>query len=111
MTLKRDEIFSYTIPSKVQAYLAAGRPILAALDGEGARVIDEAGAGLTCAAEDAHALASRIRELFQMSAGDREKFGRAGRAYFLEHFEVERQARRLVEIFAQRVDAPYKESR
>ncbi len=43
VTLKPEPIFALTIPSKVQAYLACGRPIVAALDGEGARVVREAG--------------------------------------------------------------------
>src|SRR5690606_485236 len=33
VTLAKSDIFGLTVPSKVQAYLAAGRPILAALDG------------------------------------------------------------------------------
>jgi glycosyltransferase involved in cell wall biosynthesis len=103
VTLKQDPTFSYTIPSKVQAYLAAGRPIIAALDGEGARVVQEAGAGLVCAAEDAQGLADRIEQLFLMTGEQRESMGRAGRAYYLEHFEMGRQSQRLVEILASRI--------
>lgn len=105
VTLKRDEIFAYTIPSKVQAYLAAGRPIIAALDGEGARVVKEAGAGMICPAEDAQGLASCIERLYHMPKSERDQLGQAGRAYFLEHFEMERQAHRLVEILASKINA------
>ena len=45
------------IPSKVQAYMAAGRPIVACLNGVGAEVVVEAGAGVTVPAEDGAALA------------------------------------------------------
>ncbi|MBV5341699.1 MAG: glycosyltransferase family 4 protein [Deltaproteobacteria bacterium] len=103
VTLKDEEIFSYTIPSKVQAYLAAGKPIIAALNGEGASVVIEASAGLTCPAEDAQALARAVRTLYAMPPSERQHMGAAGRAYFLEHFEMHRQARRLVEIFEQRI--------
>jgi colanic acid biosynthesis glycosyl transferase WcaI len=61
VSLKREPIFAMTIPGKVQSYLAAGIPILAMLDGEGARVIEELGAGLVCPAGDGNALAERIR--------------------------------------------------
>ena len=44
VSLSRDPIMAQTVPSKIQAYLAAGRPIIASLDGEGARVVDNAGA-------------------------------------------------------------------
>lgn len=98
VTLKNEEIFAYTVPSKVQAYLAAGKPIIAALNGEGARVVTEAGAGLVCAAEDAAGLAACIRALHAMPADQRLGLGRAGHAYFLEHFEMGSQAQRLLEI-------------
>ena len=48
VTLRQDPIFALTIPSKIQSYLACGRPVIAALDGEGARVVDQAGAGKRC---------------------------------------------------------------
>ncbi len=105
VTLRREEIFAYTIPSKVQAYLAAGRPIIAALDGEGARVINEAGAGLSCAAEDFVGLAHCIEQLFHMSAAVRDKLGQSGREYFLANFEMTRQSKRLVDILEKRIKA------
>ena len=104
VTLKQSEAFSYTIPSKVQAYLAAGRPIIAALDGEGARVVQEAGAGLTCPAQDAEGMAKSIEQLFRMTLEQRESLGQSGRAYYLEHFEMERQSQRLVEILYSRIN-------
>jgi len=98
VTLKDREIFAYTVPSKVQAYLAAGKPIVAALNGEGARVVTEAKAGLVCPAEDAAGLAGCIRALHAMPEDERARMGQAGHAYFLEHFEMTRQAERLLEI-------------
>lgn len=55
VSLARSPIMSQTVPSKMQAYLAAGKPIIASLDGEGARVLEASGAGLACPAEDAAA--------------------------------------------------------
>lgn len=87
VTLVRDPIMAQTIPSKIQAYLAAGKPILAALDGEGAAVVREAAAGIACDAEDARALAEAVRQLHQMSEQRREQMGVAGRTYYQENFE------------------------
>lgn len=103
VTLKKDQIFSYTIPSKLQSYLAAGKPIIAALNGEGARVVEEAGAGLSCMAEDAESLVGCIRELYEMPVEERQQMGEKGHAYFLEHFEMSRQAEHLVDILAHRL--------
>lgn len=103
VTLKRDDIFSYTIPSKVQSYLAAGKPIIAALDGAGAGIIDEAGAGLTGPAEDVEQLVNNIKTLYHLPPEKRNEMGLAGRSYFLDHFEMENQSRRLIEIFENRL--------
>lgn len=102
VSLKDEEIFSYTIPSKVQAYLAAGKPIIASVRGEGARVIEEAGAGKTCEPESARSLADSILSLMSLSPSEREEMGSAGQRYFNEHFDMDRQAERLVEILASR---------
>ncbi len=103
VSLKDEEIFSKTVPSKIQAYLAAGKPIIASLNGEGARVVAEARAGLTCKAEDAGALAKCVRDLYAMPDGARSRMGKSGYAYFLEHFEMTRQAQNLVEILEKRI--------
>lgn len=103
VTLKRDEIFGCTIPSKVQAYLAAGRPIIGSLDGEGARVINDSGAGVTCAAEDGAGLAACIESIQGLSAAKREQMGNHGRSYFLKHFELRAQCKALVQKFEQRI--------
>ncbi|AKV10851.1 glycosyl transferase family 1 [Pseudomonas fluorescens NCIMB 11764] len=105
VTLKKDEIFSYTVPSKIQAYLAAGRPIVAALDGEGARVVNAARAGLTGPAEDATQLAARINELRSMSAAERSALGQNGYTYYLENFELRRQTGTLVALFRNELGA------
>lgn len=89
VTLKREQVFSLTIPSKIQSYLACGRPILAALDGEGARVVEEAGAGFTCPAEDWEALAEIVLKMYQTSISERRSMGLMGRAYYESHFERE----------------------
>ena len=104
VTLNRDAILAQTIPSKVQAYLAAGRPIIGALDGAGAEVIRSAGAGLVCAAEDSDGLADCIRRLYEMDEGERDALAAAGRRFYLEHYEITRQVDRLVSILSEKLD-------
>lgn len=97
VTLARSTIMSYTVPSKVQAYLAAGRPIIAALDGEGARVVVEAGAGVACSAEDPKALAEAVLHVKGMAATERERLGESGREYYRRHFHPDLLNERLIE--------------
>lgn len=103
VTLRNEEIFSHTIPSKVQACLAAAQPIVASINGEAARVIEYAKAGLTCAAEDSNGLAKAIIKMYEMTADERKVLGMNGRQYFIENFEMNRQCEKLVEIFEQRI--------
>lgn len=97
VTLADQPIFAATIPNKIQAYMAVGKPILACLNGEGARIVREADAGLAVPAEDAVALADGVLSLYKMSAKEREKIGQNGRVYFREHFDHDRLADQLVD--------------
>ena len=87
VTLKRNPIFALTIPAKVQSYMACAKPIIAALDGEGARVIHEAGAGLAVPADDAGALAQAVLDMYKMTDSERAAMGARARRYFEAHFE------------------------
>lgn len=95
VTLRGDPVFSLTVPSKIQSYLACGRPIIAAIDGEGASIVAESGAGVSCAAEDADQLAAAALALYRMPAAQREAMGRKGRTYFEANFEREMLIDRL----------------
>jgi len=86
VSLKRNPVFSMTIPGKVQSYLMAGIPLLGMLDGEGAAVIQDAQAGLTCDAGDSAGLAKAVLALAAMPLGDRQRFGLNGRRYAEQEF-------------------------
>lgn len=86
VSLKSDPVFSMTIPGKVQTYLASGIPIVGMLDGEGARVINEAGAGRTVPAGDGVALAGAVRQIASLSREERRRIGENGRQYCESQF-------------------------
>jgi glycosyltransferase involved in cell wall biosynthesis len=75
-----------TVPSKLQAYLAAARPIVGCIQGEAARIITEAHAGLVCPPGDGAALAEAMLTLHRMPLPAREAMGAAGRQYFDREF-------------------------
>jgi glycosyltransferase involved in cell wall biosynthesis len=104
VTLNSSEIFTYTIPSKVQAYMNAGRPIIASINGEAARVIQEAQAGLICPAEDHQALAAKIIQFFNMSKCERDIIAGNSKRYFLENYEMQKQCEKLIEIFQKKIE-------
>ena len=86
VSLKKDPVFSLTIPGKVQSYLMAGVPILGMLDGEGAQVITDANVGLVCAADNSGGLASAVLEMFAMNVDQRKQLGVNGRTYAQKEF-------------------------
>lgn len=86
VTLKKDEFISYTLPGKVQSYLAYGKPIVAAIDGEASRVITDASCGFVGAAEDYETLSSNIIRFMELSPLEREEYGDSAREYYENHF-------------------------
>lgn len=96
VTLADQPIFAATVPNKVQAYMAAGRPIIACLNGEGARLVVEASAGFATPAENAQALADTILCLYQKSPSEREAMGNNGRNYYREHFNHDQLVDKLI---------------
>jgi len=86
VTLANDPVYAQTIPSKVQSCLASGRPVIGALFGEPAKVVERAAAGLVCAPDDAAALAMLIKDFFALPEKERERFGQNGHAYYRAYF-------------------------
>ncbi len=99
VTLKGEPIFSLTIPSKLQSYLACGRPIVASLNGEGAKVVKESGAGFCCDSGDTKQFAEIMRWMIELSPIERYTLGVKGRQYYLQNFERELLLDRLLYIF------------
>lgn len=101
VSLRHEPIWSLTIPGKVQSYLASGRPVLGMLNGEGARVIEEAGAGFAGAAGNAAALAANVRRLMATTSDQRRAMGKAGQRYCAREFNRESLVDRLEDWVAE----------
>jgi len=98
VTLKKDPIFSLVIPSKVQSYMATGRPILGALDGEGAKLIRESDSGLVGPAEDSEILVKNIKNLVHMSEKETYTLATNGRNYYSKHFDKNKLLTQLEDL-------------
>ena len=86
--LRDDPLFAITIPSKTQTYLAAGRPLLLAVRGDAARLVEAAEAGLICPPEQPAAMAACVQQLHDLPPADRAGMGRRGRAYYNDHLDM-----------------------
>ncbi len=86
LSLQDDPALSATIPSKLQSYLAAGKPIIVSSNGESVDILIKANAGLASPACDAEALAKTVLRLYEMQPEERAYLGENGRKYFMEHY-------------------------
>jgi colanic acid biosynthesis glycosyl transferase WcaI len=96
VSLKPDPVLSSTIPAKLQTYLTAGVPVLAMLDGEGAMLIQQAGAGLVCSAGDAKGLADAVTRLAGFTMEQRQAMGARGRNLAAAEFDRRKQIDKLI---------------
>ncbi|SHM80803.1 glycosyltransferase family 4 protein [Bradyrhizobium lablabi] len=96
VSLKPDPVLSATVPAKLQTYLAAGIPVLAMMNGEGATLVQEAGAGLVCAAGDAKGLADAVSQLASFTVEERRMMGARGRNLAAAEFDRAKQIDKLV---------------
>ena len=107
-TLTRQDLFAYVIPTKAQAYMAAGRPILMSVNGEAARLIAEAGAGIAVPPENPAALAAAIVRMAGLLPAQREAMGRAGRAFYDEHLSFARGMAKTLDAIRQATSGYYR---
>lgn len=102
--LKDEPLFRITIPHKILAYLGVGKPILAAVEGDAADLVNSVGAGITCAPENPTALAAAVRQLWALPASERRAMGARGLIAARERYsrevltaEIESVLRQVVE--------------
>ena len=98
VSLKADTQIGLTLPTKVQGYMAAGKPIIGMIDGSAQDVIRESGCGICVKAGDVDALADGMRDFIE----NRDKYKNCGykaREYFKENFKKEIFMNKLEEAF------------
>lgn len=93
VTLMADPNISRTLPSKVQTYMAAGKPILASASGETAKVIAKSRCGFCAEPENAQSLAEAVQKF--LACEDKAALGRNARTYYEANFTKEKFMNRL----------------
>lgn len=98
VSLKSDNATGLTLPSKIQGYMAAGKPIIGMIDGFAKDVIDESGCGICAAAGDFVGFAIALKD-FIVNRWKYESCGENGRRYFRKNFSKDEFMERLENIF------------
>ena len=87
VSLKKDPVFSLTIPAKLQTYLMTGIPIIGMLDGEGSKIIEESNSGISIPASDSSSLADAVKKMSMLSSKNLEQLGQNGITYSQKEFD------------------------
>lgn len=98
LALKDELIFNLTVPAKLQAYMAAGKPVIAMLNGEGSEIIKEANCGIVSDAGNYIGLAQNILYLKNISSTQLKQMGQKGKQYCWLHFNKQKCIDHLVDI-------------
>lgn len=88
ITLKNDPIINLTLPGKLQSYMAAGKPVIGAIEGETRKVIEEAQCGYCSNAESSEQLAENILRF--IDSEEKEQMGKNARDYYEKYFTEDR---------------------
>ena len=96
LSFQNDELWTMTIPAKLQSYMACGMPVIAAAQGETKRIIEEAQCGVCSRIGDAEELSLKIKDMMNT---DLVEMGRKSREYFKEHFDKKMLMDQMDEYF------------
>ncbi len=95
--LTASSLLECTIPAKVTSYIAAGRPVVLAMDGEAAELVRESGAGFAGPAGDARALYENLKRLYEAGEDGRALMGERATEVYLERFERDENLKKLID--------------
>jgi colanic acid biosynthesis glycosyl transferase WcaI len=97
--LRNDPLFEITIPSKTQAYMAIGKPILMAVSGDAADLVKKSNSGLILESENPEALANSAEQLAKMSSSNLQAMGGRARRYYQKQLSLQVGVRSFRSIF------------
>jgi colanic acid biosynthesis glycosyl transferase WcaI len=109
--LKSHPLFSITIPSKTQAYMASGKPVLMAVRGDAAQLVTQSGGGLVCEPEDPRSIAATVARFAAMSPEERHRMGEAGQRFYAERLSLKAGVTKFEALFARICGVTVSESR
>jgi glycosyltransferase involved in cell wall biosynthesis len=102
--LRNDPLFEITIPSKTQAYMAAGKPIIMAVPGDAAELVRRAECGMVVAPENPNELADAILQLASLSRVALQGIGDRARQFYETSVALDRGVSKFIDIFNTQID-------
>ena len=97
--LKDDKLFEITIPSKTQAYMAIGKPVLMAVKGDASDIIKEAKAGAIAQPDDTESILEAINYLYHSSSSELMQMGENSKKYYIDEMSLKKSCKKFIEVF------------
>jgi colanic acid biosynthesis glycosyl transferase WcaI len=97
--LRKDPLFEITIPSKVQAYMKAGKPLLMAVDGDAADLVRRSDSGLVVCSENPEELAYAAERMAGMPRETLERMGHNAQIYYHKNLSLAQGVKQFSDIF------------
>lgn len=97
--LNNDELFRITVPSRTQANLAMGKPIVMGVAGDASNLVRESGGGVICEPDNPISLSLAIKDLVNKSDAERELIGQAGKEYYYNHLSLDKGVCKFTKVF------------
>lgn len=105
ISLKDLPLYRITLPSKVQATLAAGRPVIVSAGGDAGDVVSDADAGIAVEPGDPEALAHAVATAAAAPPAELDAWGRAGRRHYESRFSERQGVDRMISALARAISA------
>lgn len=97
-SLKDEPCFNLTVPSKVQFYMAQGKPVLSMINGDGADLVKEATCGFSVNAGDYTTFSKAILTMSKMTKSELVELGYNGKKFYENNFKKQQRIEQLCEI-------------
>lgn len=97
--LRADRLFEITVPSKTQAYMAIGKPLLMAVSGDAADLVVQAKCGETALPENVESIKKAILDIYKLSPIEQQKLGLNARDFYQKKLSLKSGVQQFVEIF------------
>jgi glycosyltransferase involved in cell wall biosynthesis len=100
ISLAKKEIFSKTVPAKLQTYLALGKPIIGVLDGEAADIVNKSKSGIIQENHNYEELAYKISDFIKLSEEDLNKMGINAKKFYLKNYTRKLRKAQILNLFS-----------
>ncbi|WP_337222564.1 glycosyltransferase family 4 protein [Vibrio alginolyticus] len=97
--LNDEELFRITIPSRTQANLAIGKPIVMGVKGDAADLIEMSGSGVTCEPNSPDSLADAITWIADRTSLELEQMGNNAKSFYYQKLSVKKGVKRFISVF------------